>query len=129
MSLTRSVQILALSPCDEEEGMSLDFLADDDQDELTTEGDDLEKHRKKHRHRKHKKHKKHHKKHHQKSRRHYTVNGTSIWDAPRFAHRGLLVDTARHFLPVSVIMVTHSHFVCASAHQSVSSKTCQKTAA
>ena len=31
------------------------------------------------------------------------INETSIWDSPRFRHRGLLIDTARHFLPVSII--------------------------
>lgn len=31
------------------------------------------------------------------------VNETSIWDTPRFRHRGLLIDTARHYLPVGLI--------------------------
>ncbi|EIE23444.1 putative beta-N-acetylhexosaminidase [Coccomyxa subellipsoidea C-169] len=31
------------------------------------------------------------------------INATAIFDQPRFAHRGLLIDSARHFLPLSVI--------------------------
>jgi hypothetical protein len=31
------------------------------------------------------------------------VNETSIWDTPRFRHRGLLIDTARHYLPLPII--------------------------
>ncbi|KAI7841169.1 hypothetical protein COHA_005135 [Chlorella ohadii] len=31
------------------------------------------------------------------------VEEVDIYDAPRFRYRGLLIDTARHFLPVSVI--------------------------
>lgn len=31
------------------------------------------------------------------------VNETSIWDTPRFRHRGLLIDTGRHYLPVNLI--------------------------
>lgn len=33
----------------------------------------------------------------------YRVNSTQIMDFPRFSHRGFLIDTSRHFLPVSHI--------------------------
>lgn len=32
------------------------------------------------------------------------INTTSISDFPRFPHRGILLDTSRHFLPVKVIL-------------------------
>lgn len=32
------------------------------------------------------------------------VNTTTIFDFPRFTHRGILLDTARHFIPVSHII-------------------------
>ena len=55
---------------------------------------------------KHHKKKHHKKKHHKhKDRTQYLVNATAIYDAPRFRHRGLLIDTARHFLPVHIILV------------------------
>ena len=34
----------------------------------------------------------------------YFVNKTSINDFPRFPHRGILLDTARHFLSKSTII-------------------------
>ncbi|WP_411017591.1 family 20 glycosylhydrolase, partial [Salmonella sp. s51090] len=32
------------------------------------------------------------------------VNKTSIVDFPRFAHRGFLVDSSRHFIPVGYLL-------------------------
>lgn len=33
-----------------------------------------------------------------------TINSTQISDFPRFAHRGILLDSSRHFLSVKVIL-------------------------
>ncbi|XP_035040039.1 beta-hexosaminidase subunit beta isoform X2 [Hippoglossus stenolepis] len=33
-----------------------------------------------------------------------SINSTAISDFPRFAHRGILLDSSRHFLPVKVIL-------------------------
>ena len=34
----------------------------------------------------------------------YLIDETSITDAPRFHHRGIMIDTARHFYDVNVIL-------------------------
>ncbi len=57
-------------------------------------------------------HKHHHHKHHHhrrsKSKTLYIVNATAISDEPRYKHRGLLIDTSRHFLPIDLIKVRPS---------------------
>ena len=33
----------------------------------------------------------------------YVINGTQVMDSPRFTHRGILIDTSRHYIAKSVI--------------------------
>lgn len=42
----------------------------------------------------------------------YYINETEIVDFPRFPHRGLLLDTSRHYLPLRAILETLVGHLC-----------------
>jgi len=44
----------------------------------------------------------------------FCTNATTICDAPRFRHRGLLIDTGRHFLPLRIIKARSQPFLAGS---------------
>lgn len=50
-------------------------------------------------------HRRHHKHRRHRHRRLSVIKETAIYDTPRFRYRGLLIDSARHYLPVSIIKV------------------------
>lgn len=59
-------------------------------------------------HNSHCRHHHHRQHHHHRCRKHkqkqtIIINETNVYDRPRFPHRGLLIDTARHFLPKHII--------------------------
>ena len=77
--------------------------------------DDDDDERRRHRHHKHHHRHRHHHSHHKRRKKNkkrdvgdsrFFVPASSISDAPHFAHRGTLIDSARHFLPLDTIL-TH----------------------
>ena len=63
-------------------------------------------HKPRHHHRRHSHHRRHHKKEHKRDvgASRFFLPAASVSDAPRFAHRGTLIDSARHFLPLDIII-------------------------
>ena len=82
-------------PVDPEWGTAADWEEDEEAEEENDASSSLARH--------HKHHKRHHKRRRHVGASRFFVPATSVWDEPLFAHRGVLVDTARHYIPVPIL--------------------------